>query len=896
MPYIKEFIVIQKLSVLYKALWVICCIATPFHTTIFASSYNIGSVQDGTFENYDDIKTAIIKELNILAEGQFEIRFPKEFQLNGEFNLKKIRSHTEALANNSQLDLILSIGHESSKQLVNIRPLNVPVVAVGVESPFLLGYVNPVNMKPVNPNWTTSYDTTLESSVIFALNELLNFKKIAFITSDFFYKNNHSLSVKSNHLNYKKVSGQLRLKGKTLKVRVSPNRTSPVIDEKSDTKKVHPIFGEYEDWFLIAEGWVHKDMIRVSQKKYFKSRGSQKSLQDVISEYASTLGFSVEAVSVNPKNFRDKIGSVKADAVLVSNLFQFTDQQRQAAYQILSKKKIPAISGTGVKGVKDGALFSVWKDNFQEIGRTFALKAYSILTGTPPSEISIVDKQNLEVTFNMDTVQKIGFNIPVKYLYEDNLFKAETNFKKLNLKEATALALKENPTIKIANQQAKQIESQVGVARGYLLPQISSSLTASQIDETRAGAAPGTTESETVVTLSLSQKIWDSSALNSLETAKLAHRISDTQIQMTEANLEQAVAQAYLNVLYAKEVVKTRREHLKAYRSLKEIAQLKYELQATGKNDVLQVNRQFDDARIQLTTAIEDWINNSVTLNNYLNLPRDTRLTLAPLSIQNQKLKGEHFFLDRLVTVLDLKALGQMIDQRVMDVSYDLIAANQQLEQAKLNKASVKSEFMPSVSLGASWFRQLADQHTAYTGSTAQESEDAYDKVKQTGWSASLSLTLPIFSGGARLNRLDAANQKILELTHSRDKVKADLLKNSRILQNMLFNNKRRVDIIKNMLKTSQESFSLGQVSYQSGSTSMSDLITLQTHLISTEINLIRSRYQLYNSVVNILKMTNDLELLTYPLEKIKKDPLVQELETYFNRKNPKPITSRDRF
>lgn len=852
---------------------------------LWAKTYNVGILQDGTYSNYDKIALSIKKELNTISEGQFDIRYPKEYQLNGHFDINKIKDQAQQMLKSGGLDLIFSIGQESSKQFINTYPLKTPVVAVAVEAPVMFGYINPVNMKPVNPNWTTSYDTTVEASVMFTLNELLKFKKMTFISSEFFYNNNHSQSVVKQGTGYKKVSGQVKLKGKTLKLRATPDANGPVISEIQDSLHVFPVLGEFQDWIMLPEGWAKKSSLRILQKNYIKTSPKKKDIQEIISERTSLIGLDMQAIAVTPENYREVLKTVQSDVVFVSELFQFSDAQIADVYKIIADKNIPTISGTGVDGVEKGALFSAWKLNYEEMGRIFALKGYSILSGTPPSELSIVDRMNLELTFNMAVARKINFNIPVKYLYESDLVEQNADARELSLKQATELALKNNYSVKISEEQLKQTESQIGVTRATLLPQLSSNVKATQIDDTRADAVEGTTESETVLNVTLSQKIWDSAALEALDAARLARSITKTGDDITKANLTQNVIQAYMDVLQAREVVKTRQEHLRVYRNLREIAQLKYELQATGKNDVLQVDSQYDDARIQLTTAIEDLMAKTVTLNNLLNLPRNTRLSLKKLPFQNDGFEDKKFVLNRLKTILDLKAFGKMIDKRVLNVSYDMITAEQQLEQAILEKEQASSAFMPTVDVSAAWFRQLADKHKEYTGSNADASEDAYDDRTKTGWSASLTLTVPLFTGGSRYKKLDAANQKIAEYTYNRNKVKADLLKDSRILQNTFFNNQRRLEITENMREISKESFDLGQVSYQEGSTSMSDLLTLQTNLISSEISLISSKYQMYSSIVRLLRMVNHMDILILPVEQIDNDPLLLELEEYFASK-----------
>ena len=143
----------------------------------------IGILQDGPYWHNKPLISQVQKELKELNDGQLDIRYPKAFNLNGQYDFKKIREYAATLAGNKEIDVIIAFGTVSSYTFSKMDPLPVPVVAMDYILPAGLGMLAPKTFKPINPNWTTSYDPTYANAVAKIFPKLVSADRFAVLCS-----------------------------------------------------------------------------------------------------------------------------------------------------------------------------------------------------------------------------------------------------------------------------------------------------------------------------------------------------------------------------------------------------------------------------------------------------------------------------------------------------------------------------------------------------------------------------------------------------------------------------------------------------------------------------------------------------------------------------------------
>ncbi len=370
-----------------------------------AKPVRIGILFDGPYWNYKKQISSIQRSLKTLSSGLYDIQFPQNIILNGEYDLKKIQLYADELTSKHKPGIILTFGVESAKAFSKKKSLSIPVISKEVFFPVELGLLQPKTYKPINPNWTTSYDPTSDETILALISKLTPAKEITVICSSFICNNNPKI-------------------------------------------------------------------IKIIKKFQFKS------------------GIQFQTLIIDPKNYLRQLSKLKTSLVFVPELYGFNENQSKKLFQKLIELQIPSYTLDGLYGIENGALVAIDFRNPEKFGRSYALKILDILDGKNPKDIPVIDYWKGRLIFNRETVQKIGYDIPLDYFYEATLYGKKTKQKKLTLREAQKTAMNQNYNIKIQALIENQAMLGVQIAERQFFPRINSGLNYSRIDDTRADVAP----------------------------------------------------------------------------------------------------------------------------------------------------------------------------------------------------------------------------------------------------------------------------------------------------------------------------------------------------------------------------------------------------------------------
>ncbi|MCZ6776181.1 MAG: hypothetical protein O7D34_06975 [Ignavibacteria bacterium] len=95
----------------------------------------IGTVIDGQWERLGEIRRVFEKEILELTGGEFDVLFPEEKHIVGDFTNEGINSVIDRLLDDTEVDLILAIGPLSSHEISRRKELSKPVIAPFVLDP-----------------------------------------------------------------------------------------------------------------------------------------------------------------------------------------------------------------------------------------------------------------------------------------------------------------------------------------------------------------------------------------------------------------------------------------------------------------------------------------------------------------------------------------------------------------------------------------------------------------------------------------------------------------------------------------------------------------------------------------------------------------------------------------
>ena len=94
--------------------------------------FNIGIVTDGPLVVKPDLVNLFKQEILKMAEGEFLVEFPEEMVLEADSTLNGVNRHIDALLNNPETDLVITLGTigstESLKRLDLVKPVVAPLI------------------------------------------------------------------------------------------------------------------------------------------------------------------------------------------------------------------------------------------------------------------------------------------------------------------------------------------------------------------------------------------------------------------------------------------------------------------------------------------------------------------------------------------------------------------------------------------------------------------------------------------------------------------------------------------------------------------------------------------------------------------------------------------------
>ena len=143
----------------------------------------IGVVVDGPWPLNDTIRALTLREILVLTEGEFDVRFPAEKYLVGDWTLETVTQLTRQLLDDPEVDLVITWGLLGSHSVCCLGDLAKPVIAPVVIDPALQGLPLEGGVSGVpNLNYVALPDALAEELASF--RAIVPFDHIAILTNE----------------------------------------------------------------------------------------------------------------------------------------------------------------------------------------------------------------------------------------------------------------------------------------------------------------------------------------------------------------------------------------------------------------------------------------------------------------------------------------------------------------------------------------------------------------------------------------------------------------------------------------------------------------------------------------------------------------------------------------
>ena len=300
-----------------------------------------------------------------------------------------------------------------------------------------------------------------------------------------------------------------------------------------------------------------------------------------------------------------------------------------------------------------------------------------------------------------------------------------------------------------------------------------------------------------------------------LESSRMA-------VEQSENTITVNVAQAYLQILYARETAEINRRAVELAARQVDRAQKRLEEGDAARNEVAQMRAQLAAAQYDLTAAQNNLAQYTLQLKQLLELGADDRFEAAYPEI------GDEEVLQALPTVAEVYAAA-------VEIMPETRSAEVMIEASQYAEKFAKAGFYPSISLSAN----VSTGHQS--GTPVSMGSQLRDKLNE---SVGLSLSVPIFNNksartSVRRARLDTRQSEIDNLN-----ARKELLATVESLHHDAVAGQANFVSAGEKLLYAEESWRLAEASFEAGANNAVDLITEKNNYLSALSARLQAKYQ----------------------------------------------------
>jgi len=398
-----------------------------------------------------------------------------------------------------------------------------------------------------------------------------------------------------------------------------------------------------------------------------------------------------------------------------------------------------------------------------------------------------------------------------------------------NLLSIYKQASDQDPQLAAARINADAAKEKPNQGFSQFLPKINASADASytkQDSDFESASAPdgNSTSPGHSIQLQLIQPIYNRTNNRSYDKSKLVANQSEIQYQLSTQELILRVANAYFNVLSAKENVAVAKAQTIAFNENLERAKLTFKVGTATKTDKLEAQARYDLARASEISASNQYEISRQTLASIIGSLPDT---LSPLKKQIELIE------------IKPKDMKHWVDQALGN-NYQLKIVNETVKIAREDINSFKGNHWPTLDF-------VANANRSSSHSSTFDSD-----LVNTTMSVALQLKLPLYTGG-----LTSSQVREAQLFHSREKQNRITTQRNVILQTQqaylnALNGRQQIDALKQALLSSESALDATRKGVEVGVRTNLDLLDAQQQFFSTERDY---RVAKHNYLITVLEL-----------------------------------------
>ena len=405
-----------------------------------------------------------------------------------------------------------------------------------------------------------------------------------------------------------------------------------------------------------------------------------------------------------------------------------------------------------------------------------------------------------------------------------------------NLQEIYQQALQNDHQFKSAHATYLAGKEDKNLGRSGLLPQISGQAYWQDGSTDRSGTSgsgaqlPSSVDSKSNgYSISLQQPLFDLNAWHRYQSGKANASLAEAQYEADKQNLIVRSAQAYFNALLAVKALETAMAQENALEHQLEQTKQRFEVGLTAITDVDEAQAVYDSsvadrllAQGKLGIAFE-------ALQVITGQPTGS---LAPLK-------------DEFPVVLPQPAERSDWEKRAIDSNYNLIVARDRADAAEQQAKASRADHFPTVVASANYSKTNDD--TQYKKPVSLE-----DNIDTDGNSIRVTLSVPLFAGGAITASASQATQRSIAAREDYLQARADTIQNVRSLYLSVETGVATVKARKQAITSSESALEATRAGYEVGTRDLVDVLNAQKNVFLAKSNYYDA---LYSYILNSLQL-----------------------------------------
>ncbi|MEO8366596.1 MAG: TolC family outer membrane protein [Pseudoxanthomonas sp.] len=354
-------------------------------------------------------------------------------------------------------------------------------------------------------------------------------------------------------------------------------------------------------------------------------------------------------------------------------------------------------------------------------------------------------------------------------------------------------------------------------ARASLLPQINGSASLNRSRNEVDGLPGSTTNTSRSYGVSVNQSVFDFSRYSTLRSQKALSQAADFDLEAANDSLITRTSAAYFNVLVAIETLAAAEAQQTALQKQFDYAQKRLDVGLAPITDVHEARAQYDSARASVI------VSQNTLKDAYEAL---TELTGQPIS--NLKALPDDF---RPVLPTEYDANGWV--NTAVTTNPALKSLEYQVQSADAGVATARAGHLPTLSLGGTWGKDAAWGDSIGGGIRGDG----------TGTTVGLTLSVPIFSGGATQSRVREALANRDRVQDGYEQQKRAIVRNTRNAYQTLEAGISEIEARRLALVSAKAAYEASQVGLEVGTRTVLDVLINQQNLFQAQQNYALAKY-----------------------------------------------------